>query len=254
MANCFSNALTVSLNALTVCPYALTFCSNALTDWSYDLTVDSYQLVYLTFDFNFTSKRKSPVMNLIWHKSFLRPGKWLAILNGSLFSPGINCSASISDNHVSRLWTRLQISLIKTEANREQTSSISALFLKLLVNNFLKQIYVDIIFEPIATISIGWQPKGELCCILLTSNNSTIEVTLFVEQTSRQINFCQKILTICFFFVEETFDHVLGNEIDHVSPMFISEHQCKYGMQTNFLQILFFNSPNKFFSNTKKFV
>ena len=156
-------------------------------------------------------------MNLIWHKSFLRPGKWLAILNRSLFSPGINFNASISDNHVSRLWTRLQISLIKTEANREQTSSISALFLELLVNNFLKQIYVDIIFEPIATISIGWQPKGELCCILLTSNNSTIEVTVFVEQTSCQINFCQKILTICFFFVEETFDHVLGSEIDHVS-------------------------------------
>ena len=25
--------------------------------------------------------------------------------------------------------------------------------------------------------------------------------------------------------MEETFDHVLGNEIDHVSPMFISEHE-----------------------------
>ena len=31
--------------------------------------------------------------------------------------------------------------------------------------------------------------------------------------------------TICSFFVEETFDHVLGKEIDHVSPMFISEHE-----------------------------
>ena len=30
---------------------------------------------------------------------------------------------------------------------------------------------------------------------------------------------------ICFFFVEETFDHLLGNEIDHVSPVFISEHE-----------------------------
>ena len=30
---------------------------------------------------------------------------------------------------------------------------------------------------------------------------------------------------ICFFFMEEIFDHVLGNEIDHVSPMFISEHE-----------------------------
>ena len=35
------------------------------------------------------------------------------------------------------------------------------------------------------------------------------------QQTFRQIN----------FFVEETFDHVLGNEIDHVSLMFISEHE-----------------------------
>ena len=31
--------------------------------------------------------------------------------------------------------------------------------------------------------------------------------------------------TICSFFVEETFNRVLGNEIDHVSPMFISEHE-----------------------------
>ena len=29
----------------------------------------------------------------------------------------------------------------------------------------------------------------------------------------------------CLFFVEETFNHMLGNEIDHVSPMFISEHE-----------------------------
>ena len=56
------------------------------------------------------------------------------------------------------------------------------------------------------------------------------------------------ILTICFFFVEETFNHVLGNKIDQVSPMFISEHQCKYEMQNKmFLQVLFFNNPNKFF-------
>ena len=50
---------------------------------------------------------------------------------------------------------------------------------------------------------------------------------LFAKQTSHQINFCTKIklFTICFFFVEETFNHVLGNEIDQVSPMFISEHQ-----------------------------
>ena len=52
-----------------------------------------------------------------------------------------------------------------------------------------------------------------------------VEGKLFVEQTSRQINFCPKISTICFFFVEETFDHVLGDEIDHVPLMCISEHE-----------------------------
>ena len=53
---------------------------------------------------------------------------------------------------------------------------------------------------------------------------------LFVQQTSHQINFCPKISTICFFFLEETFDHVLGNQKDQVSPMFISENQCKYAL------------------------
>ena len=70
---------------------------------------------------------------------------------------------------------------------------------------------------------------------------------LFVEQTFHQVNFCAKIFTICFFFVEETFDHVLGNKVDHVSLMFISEHQCKYGTQNKCLQILFFNNPTRFF-------
>ena len=70
---------------------------------------------------------------------------------------------------------------------------------------------------------------------------------LFVEQTSHQVNFCAKIFTICFFFVEETFDHVLGNKVDHVSLMFISEHQCKYATQNKYLQILFFNNPTRFF-------
>ena len=58
---------------------------------------------------------------------------------------------------------------------------------------------------------------------------------LFVKQTFRQINFCTKIFT---------FNCVLGNEIDQVSPMFISEHQCKYGTQNKCLQILFFKEPN----------
>ena len=37
-----------------------------------------------------------------------------------------------------------------------------------------------------------------------------------------------------------------GNEIDQVSPMFISEH-ANIWTQDKCLQILFFNNPNKFF-------
>ena len=44
--------------------------------------------------------------------------------------------------------------------------------------------------------------------------------------------------------MEEIFNRVLGNEIDQVSPMFISEHQWKYGTQNKCLQILFFKEPN----------
>ena len=63
-----------------------------------------------------------------------------AFLNRSLASSGINFSASVNIvEHISRLRTPLQISLIKIEVNREQTLSISALY----VNNFM-QISVDI--------------------------------------------------------------------------------------------------------------
>ena len=49
--------------------------------------------------------------------------------------------------------------------------------------------------------------------------------------------------------MEETFDHMLGKEIDHVSPMFISEHESmKYGTQNECLHILSFYNPNRFFS------
>ena len=55
--------------------------------------------------------------------------KSIAILNRSLASPGIYFSASVNNvEHVSGVRTRLQISLIKTYSNREQTSAISALY------------------------------------------------------------------------------------------------------------------------------
>ena len=46
--------------------------------------------------------------------------------------------------------------------------------------------------------------------------------TLFVEQISHQINFFAGNIWRHFFFVEETFDHVPGNEKDQVSPI------CRY--------------------------
>ena len=41
---------------------------------------------------------------------------------------------------------------------------------------------------------------------------------------------------------------MLGNEIDHVSPMFISEHESmKYGTQNECLHISSFFTPKRFF-------
>ena len=40
---------------------------------------------------------------------------------------------------------------------------------------------------------------------------------------------------------------MLDNEIDHVSLMFISEHQCKYGTQSEYLQICSFIAQMSFF-------
>ena len=46
---------------------------------------------------------------------------------------------------------------------------------------------------------------------------------LFVEQSSREINFFALKHWRQFLFLE-TFDHVPGNEIDQVSLIFISEY------------------------------
>ena len=46
---------------------------------------------------------------------------------------------------------------------------------------------------------------------------------LFVEQTSREINYFARKQWRRFLFLETSY-HVLGYEIDQVSPMFISEH------------------------------
>ena len=41
------------------------------------------------------------------------------------------------------------------------------------------------------------------------------------------------MLTICFVFAAQTFDHVLDDEIDRVSPMFISEHESMMERKMN---------------------
>ena len=41
------------------------------------------------------------------------------------------------------------------------------------------------------------------------------------------------MLTICFVFAAQTFNHVLDDEIDRVSPMFISEHESMMERKMN---------------------
>ena len=94
------------ISTVTICPHALMTCSNGLL---FDLTVDSKQLMV-----------GPSVQRLTLTKSLNKycPSSKLiailgAILNRSLTSPGMNVNASIDNNffveHVSRLWTRLQI-------------------------------------------------------------------------------------------------------------------------------------------------
>ena len=100
--------------------------------------------------FAFTCKRIVKITSdefdgsLVW--SYWLSGKSIAILNRSCVFRGMLFSTWINNNffiiyveHVSWLGTRLQISLIKTEANREQTSSISALISR----TSCKQVYAN---------------------------------------------------------------------------------------------------------------
>ena len=64
--------------------------------------------------------------------------------------------------------------------------------------------------------------KSFAVCYWLLIKSCCLSNRLLAKST-----FATKIFTICFFFVEETFNWVLRNKIDQVSPMFISEHQCK---------------------------
>ena len=181
--------------------------------------------------FAFTCKRIVKITSdefdgsLVWSYRLL--GKSIAILNRSCVFRGILFSTWINNNffiiyveHVSWLRTRLQISLIKTEANREQTSSISALISR----TCCKQVYANFCWhwahcdkelhdDPNKSFAVFYWLLIKSCCL---SNR------LLAKST-----FATKIFTICFFFVEETFNWVLRNKIDQVSPMFISEHQCK---------------------------
>ena len=131
-------------------------------------------------------------------------------------SPGINVSASsnyvqfLYVEHESRLWTRMQNCLMKIKANRKGTSPISALKILLLVNSFM-QISMDIYNGPF-TIK---------CCTMYDPTKALLYIywllminTLFVEWISRQNQLLRPK-----YLVEETFNHLLGNEKDQLSPI-----------------------------------
>lgn len=80
-------------------------------------------------------------------------------------------------------------------------------------------------------------------CILLTSNKVLLRSCCLSNRLLAKSTFPRNYWW--------SFHHVLGNELNHVSPMFIPEHQCKCGTQNKCLQILFFNSLNRSFCNSK---
>ena len=128
---------------------------------------------------------------------------------------------------------------------RTSTIYLGAIFLELCLNNFM-QISVD----------IQWAHHDTALC---DYPNETFAV--FYYWPSIKYRWRQTFCPIDFlpnqllpknindlFFVEETFDHVLGNKIDHVS--FLNMNRCKCGTQNDCLHILFFYNPNRFFCNS----
>ena len=123
-------------------------------------------------------------------------------------------------------------------------SSISALYF----SSLCKQLYANFCWHSVSSSqqSVAWWPKWDLCCILLlTSNRLPLKASCLSNRLLANSTFaCMKIWTICFFFLEETFDHVLGSEIDHVSLMFISEHESMQIRDTKWMFAYFYNPDN----------
>ena len=153
--------------------------------------------------FAFTCKRIVKITSdefdgcLVW--SYWLSGKSIAILNRSCVFRGILFSTWINNNffiiyveHVSWLRTRLQISLIKTVANREQTSSISALIsrtsCKQLCANFCwhwahcdKELHDD----PNKSFAVFYWLLIKSCCL---SNRLLAKSALHFQSCARQWN------------------------------------------------------------------
>ena len=160
--------------------------------------------------FAFTCKRIVKITSdefdgsLVW--SYWLSGKSIAILNRSCVFRGILFSTWINNNffiiyveHVSWLRTRLQISLIKTEANYwEQTSSISAL----ISQTSCKQIYVNFCWhwahcnkelhdEPNKSFAVFYWLLIKSCCLpnrLLTKSTFALKYLQSVSFLWRRLS------------------------------------------------------------------
>ena len=85
---------------------------------------------------------------------------------------------------------------------------------------------------------------------ILTSNKVPLKASCCQTDFSPNQLLPENIDNLFLLCQGQTFDHMLGDEIDHVSSMFISENRSKCGTQNECLHILFFYNPNKFFCNS----
>ena len=160
--------------------------------------------------FAFTCKRIVKITSdefdgsLVWSYRLL--GKSIAILNRSCVFRGILFSTWINNNffiiyveHVSWLRTRLQISLIKTEANREQTSSISALISR----TCCKQVYANFCWhwahcdkelhdDPNKSFAVFYWLLIKSCCL----SNRLLAKSTFALKYLQSVSFLWRRLSI----------------------------------------------------------
>ena len=96
-----------------------------------------------------------------------------------------------------------------------------------------------------------WRPKWELCCILLlTSNKVPLKAGCLSNRLSTISTFARKYYRSVSSLWRRLSNHVLGSEIEHVSLMFISEHESRQILDAKWiLHILSFYNENEFLCN-----